>query len=79
MGNWDVPLPPDYLNVPPDFNMAHAACARWVEEGRADDTAILYGKEKITFGELGGAQPANGRSARGTGDYAGQGVHPPIG
>ncbi len=52
MGNWDVPLPPDYLNVPPDFNMAHAACARWVEEGRADDTAILYGKEKITFGEL---------------------------
>ncbi len=52
MGNWNVPLPPDYLNVLPDFNMGYAACTRWVEEGRADDTAIYFGKENITFGDL---------------------------
>ena len=52
MSNWDVPLPPDYLKIPPTFNMAHAACGRWVAEGKGGETAIVYGREKFTFEEL---------------------------
>ncbi len=52
MGNWDVPLPPDYLKIPTRFNMAHAVCGRWVAEGRGGETALVYGSEKISFGAL---------------------------
>ena len=52
MGNWEVSVPSDYLKIPGSFNMAHAVCGRWVEEGRGDDAALVYGQERITFGRL---------------------------
>ena len=52
MGNWDVPLPENYLKIPPALNMAEAVCGRWVAEGGGGDTAIVFGTERITFEAL---------------------------
>ncbi len=52
MDNWEVPLPSEYLKIPETFNIAHAVCSRWVEEGRGENTAIVYGEERISFMQL---------------------------
>ncbi|MFQ5915123.1 MAG: acyl-CoA synthetase [Nitrospinota bacterium] len=62
MGNWEVPLPPKYLKVPPTFNMAQAICDRWLGEGRETETVLVYGREGMTFKELHGRMQ---RCARG--------------
>ena len=52
MGNWQVPLPPGYLEIPSTFNMTQAICDRWLGEGKQDDTALVYGRERVSFAEL---------------------------
>lgn len=52
MGNWEVPLPPDYQKIPPVLNMARAICRPWLDRGDSGDTAIVYGGEPIAFEEI---------------------------
>src|SRR5437763_456520 len=40
------------LDVPQDLNMARIMVDYWAENGRANDVAVYYLDQKITFGEL---------------------------
>lgn len=52
MGNWNVPLPTYYQDIPPVLNMAEAICHPWLTKGNHEDTAIIFGDQKISFIEI---------------------------
>ncbi len=48
----EPPLPPGYLHVPERFNMAVAACDRWLTEGHGGRPAIRFEDRVLTYEDL---------------------------